>query len=91
MNPSPASTATAAPATWIYEATGLRKEFDGGRVRALRGVDFRIEQGEFVAIMGPSGCGKTTLLQILGALDSPTAGSLAYRGQSLTALPDPAL
>jgi ABC-type lipoprotein export system ATPase subunit len=56
----------------------------------LRGVDFRIGAGEFVAIIGPSGCGKTTLLQMLGALDRPSSGSLLYRGKSLADLPDPA-
>ena len=76
---------------YVFEANGLCKDFDDGRVRALRGVNFRIVQGEFLAIMGPSGCGKTTLLQLLGALDLPTSGSLLYRGVSLPALPDPAL
>jgi putative ABC transport system ATP-binding protein len=73
----------------VFEVKGLTKEFDDGRVKALRGVDFRIEPGEFVAITGPSGCGKTTLLQLLGALDLPSAGGLYYRGQSLPDLPDP--
>ena len=91
MNPSPTSTVPAASGSYVFEAKGLRKDFDDGRVRALRGVDFRIEQGEFVAITGPSGCGKTTLLQMLGALDLPTSGSLLYRGSSLTELPDPAV
>ncbi|HEY5813956.1 MAG TPA: ABC transporter ATP-binding protein [Terrimicrobiaceae bacterium] len=74
----------------MFEAAGLKKEFDNGQVRALRGVSFRIEQGEFVAIIGPSGCGKTTLLQMLGALERPSAGSLRYRGKSISELPDPA-
>ena len=52
-------------------------------MQALRGVDFRIQQGEFVAIVGPSGSGKSTLLQMLGALDHPSAGTLTYRGASL--------
>ncbi len=59
-------------------------------MKALRGVDFRIGQGEFVVITGPSGCGKTTLLQLLGALDAPSEGSLYYRGRSLPHLNDPA-
>jgi putative ABC transport system ATP-binding protein len=73
----------------VFEAKGLKKEFDDGRVQALRGVDFRIESGEFVAIIGPSGCGKTTLLQMLGALDWPSCGILNYRGVSLPDIPDP--
>jgi ABC-type lipoprotein export system ATPase subunit len=74
----------------VFEAAGLEKEFDDGQVQALRGVDFRIAEGEFVAIVGPSGSGKTTLLQMLGALDRPSAGTLAYRGESLLDLADPA-
>jgi ABC-type lipoprotein export system ATPase subunit len=73
----------------IYEAQGLRKDYDEGQVQALRGVDFRISQGEFVAIIGPSGCGKSTLLQMLGALDVPTGGDLLYRGKSLATMADP--
>jgi ABC-type lipoprotein export system ATPase subunit len=79
-----------AEATPVFEATGLKKDFDDGQVEALRGLDFQIAEGEFVAITGPSGCGKTTLLQMLGALDRPTAGTLRYRGNSITDLPDPA-
>ena len=75
--------------TCVFEAKGLKKEFDDGRVQALRGVDFRIEPGEFVAIIGPSGCGKTTLLQMLGALDWPSGGILNYRGVSLPEIADP--
>jgi ABC-type lipoprotein export system ATPase subunit len=74
----------------VFDVKGLQKEFDDGNVKALRGVDLRILPGEFVAITGPSGCGKTTLLQMLGALDVPGAGSLHYRGKSLPGLPDPA-
>jgi len=68
---------------WVFEASGLKKEYDDGQVQALRGVDLRIEQGEFIAIVGPSGSGKSTLLQMLGALDHPSAGTLTYRGASL--------
>ena len=74
----------------VFEAVGLIKEFDEGKVRALRGVDFKISDGEFVAIVGPSGSGKTTLLQMLGALDQPDSGTLSYRGQSLVDLNDDA-
>ena len=67
----------------VFEAIGLKKEYDEGQVQALRGADFRINQGEFVAIVGQSGSGKSTLLQMLGALDHPTSGELRYRGTSL--------
>ncbi|MCX6848564.1 MAG: ABC transporter ATP-binding protein [Verrucomicrobia bacterium] len=73
----------------VFEARGLKKEYDGGQVQALRGVNFRITQGEFVVIIGPSGCGKTTLLQMLGALDVPSAGILHYRGSSMAEMTDP--
>ena len=75
----------------IYEARGLKKEFDGGTVAALRGVDFQIRAGEFVAIVGPSGCGKSTLLQLLGSLDRQTSGTLTYKGDSIADLADPSL
>lgn len=67
----------------IFEAVGLTKEYDDGQVQALRGVDVKIHEGEFVAIIGQSGSGKSTLLQLLGALDYPSAGSLLYRGTEL--------
>jgi len=91
MIPSLTENVKATPADLAFEAKDLRKDFDDGRVRALRGVDFFIGQGEFVAVMGPSGCGKTTLLHMLGALDRPTSGSLLYCGKSLADLPDPAV
>jgi ABC-type lipoprotein export system ATPase subunit len=74
----------------VFEATGLKKDFDDGQVHALRGVDLQIAEGELVAIVGPSGSGKTTLLQMLGALDRPSSGTLKYRGESLLDLDDPA-
>jgi len=81
------STASAAP---LLQAKALTREFDDGQVKALRGVDFSIGEGEFVAITGPSGCGKSTLLQLLGALDRPSSGDLLYRGESVPDLLDPA-
>ncbi|MCF7786901.1 MAG: ABC transporter ATP-binding protein [Prosthecobacter sp.] len=86
--PLPDSPAAASPAL-VFEARGLKKQYDDGCVQALRGVNFRITQGEFVVIIGPSGCGKTTLLQMLGALDVPSAGILHYRDKSIADLPDP--
>ena len=72
----------------IYEAIGLKKQFDNGKVVALRGLDLEIRQGEFVAIVGQSGCGKSTLLQMLGSLDSPSEGQLNYRGNSIPDMAD---
>ena len=80
----------AIPRESVFEAAGLEKKYDDGQVQALRGVAFRVAPGEFVAITGPSGCGETTLLQMLGARDRPTAGTLLYRGKSLPDLSDPA-
>src|SRR6478736_1334149 len=87
---TPSESTQNATSPLVFEAAGLKKDYDDGQVHALRGVDFQIGEGEFVAIIGPSGSGKTTLLQMLGALDQPTAGTLKYRGKSLLDLPDPA-
>ncbi len=86
----PQDTETASASERIFEAAGLKKDYDDGQVQALRGLDFQIDRGEFVAIVGPSGCGKSTLLQMLGALDRPSAGSLAYSGKSLGDMADAA-
>ena len=80
--------ASTSPRELIYEAIGLKKQFDNGKVVALRGLDLEIRQGEFVAIVGQSGCGKSTLLQMLGSLDKPTEGTLNYRGKSIPDMPD---
>jgi putative ABC transport system ATP-binding protein len=72
----------------VFEAIGVKKEYDDGQVQALRGVDFQIFEGEYVAIIGQSGSGKSTLLQLLGALDHPSSGELLYRGKSLAEMRD---
>ena len=66
----------------------LRKVFstDVVETHALNGVDINIHDGEFVAIMGPSGCGKSTLLNILGMLDTPTAGTYWLEGREVSQL-----
>ena len=66
----------------LLELRGVTKVYGSGTasMQALRGVDVRIEQGEFVAVMGPSGSGKSTCLNILGCLDTPTAGDYLFRG-----------
>ncbi len=67
----------------ILEARGLVKSYDEGRVEALRGVDVRIDAGEYVAISGPSGSGKSTLLHLLGGLDTATHGQVLFKGSEL--------
>src|SRR5437660_9373264 len=69
----------------VVETRGLRKNFEseGAPVRALRGVDFTMQSGEFVAVMGPSGCGKSTLLNLVAGLDTPTDGEIRLAGEEL--------
>ncbi|MCP4962048.1 MAG: ABC transporter ATP-binding protein [Actinomycetia bacterium] len=65
------------------ELVGVTKRYDvgGTTVTALDGVSIVIEPGSFVVILGPSGCGKTTLLNMIGALDTPTDGSISVNGE----------
>lgn len=76
--------------TNILQTTNLRKQYQMGEVmvNALRGVDFAVEKGEFVAIMGPSGSGKSTLLHLLGGLDAPSDGDVLLGGKRLAHLSD---
>jgi putative ABC transport system ATP-binding protein len=78
-------TSTPPPLESVLLARGLRKTFEseGAPVRALRGVDFAMRPGEFVAVMGPSGCGKSTLLNLVAGLDVPTDGEISLAGESL--------
>ena len=67
----------------ILTARSLKKNYDDGRIEALRGVDVTIAAGEYVAISGPSGSGKSTLLQLLGGLDSPSSGEVLFEDTPL--------
>ena len=72
----------------LIELRGIAKTYGRGDAvfHALRGVDLRIDRGEFVAIMGPSGSGKSTLMNLLGCLDTPTAGSYLFNGIAIESL-----
>jgi putative ABC transport system ATP-binding protein len=70
----------------VLETVALTKVYRMGQVevRALRGVDFHLDSGEFLVLLGASGSGKSTLLNLLGGLDVPTEGRVFYRGRELT-------
>src|SRR5690348_10037390 len=75
---------------WVIVTRGIKREYDmGGEVvRALRGVDVAIGRNEYVAIMGPSGSGKSTLMNIIGCLDTPTAGEYWLNGTLVSRMSD---
>jgi len=77
----------------LITTEAITKTYDLGaaEVRALRGVDLSIDEGEYVAIMGPSGSGKSTLMHILGCLDTPSSGRYALRGREVSGLSGHAL
>jgi putative ABC transport system ATP-binding protein len=77
----------------VIDARALERDFEmgGSLVRALRGVSFTIDPGEYVAIIGPSGSGKTTLMNLLGCLDTPSSGSYFLDGEEVSGLDDDAL
>ncbi|MDX1478515.1 MAG: ABC transporter ATP-binding protein [Saprospiraceae bacterium] len=77
----------------VIQTIDLHKVYDETRVpvHALRGVDLRIDKGEFTAIVGPSGSGKSTLLNIIGGLDQPTRGQIIIDGTDLATLSPNAL
>ena len=74
----------------MFQMRNLSKAYrtDEVETTALDSIDLDIADGEFVAIMGPSGCGKSTLLNIIGMLDSPTAGEYVFQGRNVAGLPE---
>jgi putative ABC transport system ATP-binding protein len=72
----------------LIELQGIRKVYDTGavKVEALRGVELRVRENEFLAIVGPSGSGKSTLMNIIGCLDTATGGSYRLRGEEVAGL-----
>lgn len=78
------------PQPLAIEALGLEKTYQLGEltIRALSGVDLRVDSGQFVAVMGPSGSGKSTLLHLIGLLDTPDRGSIRVGGRDTAGLSD---
>jgi putative ABC transport system ATP-binding protein len=76
--------------TTVVEAVDLKRTYILGKVPvdALRGINLKVEKGDFVAILGPSGSGKSTLLNMFGALDKPTAGKILIEGVDVSTLND---
>jgi len=75
----------------VLRLEGLRKSYNVGRpneVEVLHGIDLRLDSADFTALVGPSGSGKSTLLNLIGLLDSPTAGELYLRGEPTSTMDD---
>jgi putative ABC transport system ATP-binding protein len=81
---------TVVPSGTLYELRGVERRYMRGStpVLALHDVDLDIEPGEFLSMEGPSGSGKSTLLQLLGALDTPTSGTIRFEGNEMSSATD---
>ncbi len=77
----------------VIEVKGVKKDYPLGKttVQALKGIDLAVETGAFLSIVGPSGSGKTTLLNIIGCIDTPTAGTVKIQDDEITTLPEQAI
>ncbi len=77
----------------VIRMEGIRKVYDTGKIKveALKGIDLAVGPGEFVAIVGPSGSGKSTLMNLIGCLDTPTAGAYLLRGERVAGMDPTAL
>jgi putative ABC transport system ATP-binding protein len=75
---------------WVIVTRGIQRDYDmGGEiVHALRGVDLAVQRNEYVAIMGPSGSGKSTLMNVIGCLDTPSAGEYWLNGELVSTMSD---
>ena len=67
----------------MLEVKNLKKSFDNNKV--LKGIDFKVNKGDIVAVIGPSGCGKSTFLRCLNMIERPTGGKVIFEGYDLTA------
>jgi putative ABC transport system ATP-binding protein len=87
---SPIGRAVRPPGPLVIEIEGVTKLYKMGSeiIHALRGVDLRIHRNEYLAIMGPSGSGKSTLMNMLGCLDTPTAGRYEFNGKNVATMVD---
>lgn len=84
------SKAVKGPSKAVIECRGVKKTYRMGKVtvEAARGIDLRINEGDFLAIVGPSGSGKSTLMHLIGALDTPGGGQVLIDGHDLKAMND---
>lgn len=68
----------------LIRVSDLKKHYNGGKVKALDGINCEIQSGEVVVVIGPSGCGKSTFLRSLNLLELPTSGEIVFDGQTIT-------